>query len=258
MRRSTPLDKTSGDPAGTVLLPTCHSVRTAGRTSGCRHKSPRLRSRDLGVLDVDPDPRRDRDVRINSLLRWHLSRTFWLLGEAADGTPARQVLTCSGDRLTVTAASNPFHPGVLHGLWRHDATGRGQPGDPSPGRVHASGFKVRDRWQIETLAPPSHSLQVPRATSGFLGRVARREEQRRLSASDAEPGTRQRSRCSTPSLAHRQPADAATGSFTVLVPDIPEAEAAAFVSSSSDPAKRQNAARLVTAVSLRESKGPRR
>jgi hypothetical protein len=122
----------------------------------------------------------------------------------------------------------------------------------------ASGFKVRDRWQIETLAPPSHPLQVPRATGGFwvelrdaknnvvYRRVMPNPVQTEVEVFDPELGP------------HRQPTDATNGSFTVLVPDIPEAEQLAFVSSSSDPARRQNAARLVTAVPLREAKGRRR
>jgi hypothetical protein len=121
-----------------------------------------------------------------------------------------------------------------------------------------SGFKVRDRWEIETLAPPSHPLEVPRATSGFwvelrdaknnvvYRRVMPNPVQTDVEVFDPEFGP------------HRQPTDAKSGSFTVLIPDLPEAEQLAFVSSPSDPARRQNPARMVAAVPLREGKGRRR
>jgi hypothetical protein len=114
-----------------------------------------------------------------------------------------------------------------------------------------SGFTIRESWELETLAPASHAREVPRATSGFwvelrdgknnvlYRRVMPDPVQTEVEVFDPEMGV------------HRQEVDAPRGSFTVLVPDLPEAEQIAFVGSPRDPAKRQNAARQVAAMPLR-------
>ncbi len=121
-----------------------------------------------------------------------------------------------------------------------------------------SGFSISESWPLETLAPQSHSLDAPRATSGFWVELRdakrnvlyRRVIQNPVAADvevfDPEEGV------------HRHAVEDPKGVFTVLVPDIPEAEEIAFVSSPTDPAKRQNAARQVAALPLRGGRGKRR
>jgi hypothetical protein len=114
-----------------------------------------------------------------------------------------------------------------------------------------SGFSISESWPLETLAPASHSLDVPRATSGFwvelrdaknnvlYRRVMQNPVPADVEVFDPEEGL------------HRHAVDDPKGVFTVLVPDMPDAEEIAFVSSPMDPAKRQNAARQVAALPFR-------
>jgi hypothetical protein len=121
-----------------------------------------------------------------------------------------------------------------------------------------SGFSIAQSSSLETLAPASHALEVPRATSGFwvelrdakknvlYRRVMQHPVPTDVEVFDPEVGV------------HRQAVEDPSGVFSVLVPDIPEAEEIAFVSSPMDPAKRQNAARQVAALPLRGGRGKRR
>jgi hypothetical protein len=114
-----------------------------------------------------------------------------------------------------------------------------------------SGFSITDSWPLETLAPASHALDAPRATSGFwvelhdaknnvlYRRVMPNPVQSDVEIFDPEEGP------------HRHAVEEPEGVFTVLVPDMPDAEEIVFVSSPPDPAKRQNAARKVAAMPLR-------
>lgn len=114
-----------------------------------------------------------------------------------------------------------------------------------------SGFSVSDSWDLETLAPPSQSLDPARGTSGFwvelrdaknnvlYRRVMQNPVPPDVEVFDPEEGL------------HRVAVDEPKGVFTVLVPDLPDAEQIAFVSSPMDPAKRQNPAREVAALPLR-------
>lgn len=113
-----------------------------------------------------------------------------------------------------------------------------------------SGFTISQSWPLETLAPPSHARDVPRATSGFW--VELRDAKNNVLYRRVMPDPVQTDvEVFDPEGLHRQEVEAPRGSFTVLVPDLPEAEQIAFVSSPSDPAKRQNAARQVAAMPLR-------
>jgi hypothetical protein len=118
-----------------------------------------------------------------------------------------------------------------------------------------SGFTIKANWSLETFAPPSHALAVPRATSGFwvelrdakgkvlYRRVMQNPVQTEVEVFDPEEGP------------HRHAVEEPSGVFSILVPDMPDAEQIAFVSSPPDPAKRQNAAREVAAMPLRGGKG---
>jgi hypothetical protein len=116
-------------------------------------------------------------------------------------------------------------------------------------RYDKSGFSITDSRPLETLAPASHALDAPRATSGFWvelrdakNNVLYRRVMHNPVQSDVE--------VFDPEGLHRHAVEDPTGVFTVLVPDMPDAEEIVFVSSPSDPAKRQNAARRVAAMPL--------
>jgi hypothetical protein len=118
-------------------------------------------------------------------------------------------------------------------------------------RYDKSGFSIAESRPLETLPPASHALEVPRATSGFWielhdakNNVLYRRAMPNPVQSDVEIFDPERG-------PHRHAVKDPEGVFTVLVPDMPDAEEIVFVSSPFDPAKRQNAARKVAAMPLR-------
>jgi hypothetical protein len=119
-----------------------------------------------------------------------------------------------------------------------------------------SGFSITDSRPLETLAPASHALDAPRATSGFW--VELRDAKKNVLYRRVMPNPVQSDvEIFDPEGLHRHAVEEPKGVFTVLVPDIPDAEEIAFVSSPPDPAKRQNAAREVAAMPLRRRRRKR-
>jgi hypothetical protein len=119
-----------------------------------------------------------------------------------------------------------------------------------------SGFSIVDSWPLETLAPASHALEAPRATSGFWVELRDAKNNvlyRRVMSNPVQSEVE----IFDPEGIHRHAVEEPKGVFTVLVPDMPDAEEIAFVSSPLDPAKRQNPARQVAAMPLRRRRRKR-
>jgi hypothetical protein len=113
-----------------------------------------------------------------------------------------------------------------------------------------SGFSISKSWHIETLAPASHSLETRLNASGFwielrdgsdkllYRRVLHDPAPVDVEVFDPDRGLR------------RVALDEPKGVFTVLVPDLPDAEEIAIVSSPIDLRKRESTARQVARLPL--------
>jgi len=120
-----------------------------------------------------------------------------------------------------------------------------------------SGYTIGDSWLVETLAPASHSLEPRLNASGFwieLRDAGNKVVYRRVLHDPAPPDAE----VFDPERGLRRVAlDDPKGVFTVLVPDLPEAEELAIVSSPMDLGKRASAARQVARLPLPGRKGRR-
>lgn len=113
-----------------------------------------------------------------------------------------------------------------------------------------SDFSIGRSWPVETLAPASHSLDARPRASGFwielrdgddkllYRRVLHNPVQADVEVFDPDRGPR------------RVALDEPRGVFTILVPDLPEAEEIAIVSSPTDLRKRESPARQVARLPL--------
>jgi hypothetical protein len=116
---------------------------------------------------------------------------------------------------------------------------------------------VSDRQYLEKATPPSDALRGYEGQSGFwyelrdakrkilYRRVASNPIQFDVEVHDPETGPR------------RYPVRKARGLFTVLVPDLPEADSLVLVSSPLDPRKRMASAKLLARIPLREKRRAR-
>src|SRR6266508_2208561 len=114
-----------------------------------------------------------------------------------------------------------------------------------------SRFTVRESWSLETLAPPSHPLVAAQAQSGFwfelrdgkdsvvYRRVMENPVQFDVEVHDPERGP------------YRRAVEEPKGVFTILIPDLPEAQEIVFVSSPLDPAESAGPAEQVARLTLR-------
>jgi hypothetical protein len=113
-----------------------------------------------------------------------------------------------------------------------------------------SQFSISKSWQVETVAPASHSLEPRLNATGFWIEL-RDAGDKLLYRRILHNPVRVDAEVFDPELGLRRVAlEEPKGVFTVLVPDLPDAQEIAIVSSPIDLRKRESLARQVARLPL--------